>query len=136
VQVIEELGLGPWLSDLPNGLDTELESGGKGLSAGEAQLLAFTRVFLKQPGLVILDEASSRLNPATELRIEKAMDMLLHNRTAIIVAHRLATVQRADQIMIIDGGQIQEQGNYQQLANDPASEFRKLLRTGLEEVLV
>ena len=89
--VLEELGLLPWFRSLPDGLDTMLAGGG-GLSAGEAQLLAFTRVFLRDPGLVILDEASSRLDPATERLIERAIDRLLAERTGIIIAHRLATV--------------------------------------------
>jgi ATP-binding cassette, subfamily B, bacterial len=135
LKVIEELGLSDWLAALPEGLDSELESGGKGLSAGEGQLLAFTRVFLKNPGLVILDEASSRLDPATEQRIERAVDKLLQNRTGIIVAHRLATVERADQIMILDGGSIAEYGDYAALANDPDSRFSSLLRAGMEDVL-
>lgn len=136
LQVIDELGLDDWFSALPNGLDTELESGGKGLSAGEGQLLAFTRVFLKNPGLVILDEASSRLDPATEQRIERAVDKLLKDRTGIIVAHRLATVERADQIMILDGGSIAEYGDYAALADNPDSRFSSLLRAGMEDVLV
>jgi ATP-binding cassette subfamily B protein len=135
LEAIYDLGLGPWLESLPEGLDTRLRSGGSGLSAGEAQLLAFTRVFLKDPGLVILDEASSRLDPVTEQRIERAIDKLLHNRTGIIIAHRLATVQRADEIMIIEKGRIIEHGDRVQLVNDPHSHFYALLRTGLEEAL-
>ncbi|MBZ0298167.1 MAG: ABC transporter ATP-binding protein/permease [Anaerolineae bacterium] len=135
LEAIYDLGLGPWLESLPDGLDSNLRSGGSGLSAGEAQLLAFTRVFLKDPGLVILDEASSRLDPVTEMRIERAIDKLLHNRTGIIIAHRLATVQRADEIMIIDKGHIVEHNDRVQLANDPDSHFYHLLRTGLEEAL-
>ena len=94
LNVIEELGLNDWLQGLPKGLDTKLETGGRSISAGEAQLLAFTRVFLRDPGLVILDEASSRLDPATEQLIERAIDKLLKNRTAIIIAHRLGTLHR------------------------------------------
>jgi ABC-type multidrug transport system fused ATPase/permease subunit len=135
LHVIDELGLNEWYAALPDGLDTELESGGKGLSAGEGQLLAFTRVFLKNPGLVILDEASSRLDPATEQRIERAVDKLLQNRTGIIVAHRLTTVERADQILILDGGEIAEYGDYEALANNPDSRFSSLLRAGMEDVL-
>lgn len=135
LSVIEELELSDWYKTLPEGLDTMLESEGSSLSAGEAQLLAFTRVFLTNPGLVILDEASSRLDPATEQLIERAVDKLLKNRTGIIVAHRLSTVRRADQIMIIERGQIREFGNYDHLANDPTSRFYSLLQTGLEEVL-
>ena len=134
LRVIHELGLREWIESLPQGLDTELESGG-GLSAGEAQLLALARIFLQDPGLVILDEASSRLDPATEHLIERAVDRLVRGRTAIIIAHRLGTVQRADEIMILEDGRIGEYGVRAGLANDPGSRFYSLLQTGLEEVL-
>jgi len=133
---LEELELGDWYRSLSKGLDTELDTGSRSLSAGEAQLLAFTRVFLRNPGLVILDEASSRLDPATEQRLERAIDKLLQNRTAIIIAHRLGTVQRADEIMILEGGRVSEYGDRNQLAADTNSRFYQLLQTGLEEVLV
>ncbi len=133
--VIEELELSDWFQSLPKGLDTRLETGGRGLSAGEGQLLAFTRVFLRDPGLVILDEASSRLDPATEQLIERAVDKLLRNRTAIIIAHRLGTVQRTDEIMILENGRVTEHGPREQLARDPKTQFYGLLQTGLEEVL-
>ncbi|MEM7028311.1 MAG: ABC transporter ATP-binding protein [Chloroflexota bacterium] len=135
LDVINELELSDWYKALPYGLDTKLESEGGSLSAGEAQLLAFTRIFLHDPGLVILDEASSRLDPATEQLIERAVDKLLTNRTGIIVAHRLSTVKRADKIMIIEGGDIREFGEYDQLATNRKSKFYGLLQTGLEEVL-
>lgn len=136
LHVIHDLGLGEWLKALPNGLDTVLESGGGGLSAGEAQLLAFMRIFLQDPGLVILDEASSRLDPATEHLLERAVGRLVQGRTAIIIAHRLGTVLRADEIMILRDGRISEQGDRAALAGDPASQFYSLLQAGLEEVLV
>jgi ATP-binding cassette subfamily B protein len=136
MDVIAELGLMDWYQTLSHGLNTKLESGGRGLSAGEGQLLAFTRVFLRDPGLVILDEASSRLDPATEHLIERAVDKLLQDRTAIIIAHRLATIQRTDEIMILDDGRIVEHGHRDHLAGDPQSRFYGLLQTGLEEVLV
>jgi ATP-binding cassette subfamily B protein len=132
LQVIRELGLEKWLQSLPQGLDTELESGGGGLSAGEAQLLAFTRIFLQDSGLVILDEASSRLDPVTESLIERAVDRLVRERTAIIIAHRLGTVQRADEIMILEDGRIGEHGARAELAGDPTSRFYSLLQTGLD----
>jgi ATP-binding cassette subfamily B protein len=134
LKVLQDVGLGDWLHALPKGLDSELESGG-GLSAGEAQLLAFTRIFLQDPGLVILDEASSRLDPATEHLIERAVDRLLQGRTAIVIAHHLGTVQRADEIMILENGRIAEYGPRVELAADPASRFYNLLQTGMEEVL-
>jgi len=136
LEVLRDLGMYGWVQSLPAGLDTELGSAGGGLSAGQAQLLAFARVFLKDPGLVILDEASSRLDPATEQLIERAVDKLLVGRTGIIIAHRLPTVQRADEIVILDEGKIMESGPRALLASDPASHFAHLLRTGLEEVLV
>ena len=136
LQVIEQIGLGDWFHALPDGLDTSLEAGGSGLSAGESQLLAFGRVFLHNPGLVILDEASSRLDPATESRIDKAIVELLENRTGIIIAHRLSTVQRADEIMILQDGQIAEHGSRSDLVANPDSLFSNLLQTGLEETLV
>jgi ATP-binding cassette subfamily B protein len=136
LQVLRDLGLGTWYDSLSEGLDTELESGGGGLSAGEAQLLAFTRIFLQDPGLVILDEASSRLDPATENLIERAVDTLVKDRTAIVIAHRLGTVQRADEILILEQGHISEYGERAALAGDPTSRFYSLLQTGMmEEVL-
>lgn len=133
IHVVEELGLSDWFRSLPNGLDTELTAGGGGVSAGEAQLLAFTRVFLQDPGLVILDEPSSRMDLATERLLERAMRKLLKGRTAIIIAHRLSTVARADEIMILDRGTIHEHGRRDELARDTGSRFHTLLRTGLEE---
>lgn len=135
-QVLRELGMEPWLRSLPGGLDTMLESGGGGLSAGEAQLLSFARVFLSDPGLVILDEASSRLDPATEQRIERAMNRLLLGRTCIIIAHRLATIQRADRILILDNGRIAEEGDRARLGADPDSRYSRMLKVGMEEMLV
>lgn len=135
IEIIKELGISEWYESLPNGLDTRLKSSGRGLSAGEGQLLAFTRVFLRDPGLVILDEASSRLDPATEQLIERAIDKLLVGRTAIIIAHRLGTVERADKIMILDEGNLVEYGSRLALAQDTSSHFYNLLQTGLEEVL-
>ena len=132
---LRELGLWEWVQGLPAGLDTRLGAGGQGLSAGEAQLLAFARVFLKDPGLVILDEASSRLDPATEALLERAIDRLLAGRTGIIIAHRLATVGRADDILIMEGGCVAECGPRAALVADPASRFAGLLHTGLEEAL-
>lgn len=133
--VLDELGIRAWMASLTNGLDTMLESGSGGVSAGQAQLLAFARIFLRDPGLVILDEASSRLDPATEVLIERAVDRLLGGRTGVIIAHRLATVDRADDILILDGGRVVEYGPRTALAADPDSRFSSLLRTGMEELL-
>lgn len=135
-EVLRSLHLWEWVSALPQGLDTQLAAGGQGLSAGEAQLLAFARVFLKNPGLLILDEASSRLDPSTESLLERAVDRLFAGRTGVVIAHRLKTVERADDILILDEGRVVEYGPRAALAADPASRFYQLLKTGLEEVMV
>jgi ABC-type multidrug transport system fused ATPase/permease subunit len=134
-EVLTELGLATWLASQPKGLETMVEAGGSNLSAGQAQLLAFGRVFLSNPGLVILDEASSRLDPATEQLIERAVSKLLANRSAMIIAHHLPTVERADDILILEDGHIVEYGERLQLAKDSTSRFYQLLQRGLEEVL-
>ena len=127
VAVLEQLGLGDWLHNLPQGLDSLLRTGGSGLSAGEAQLLAFARVFLKDPGLVILDEPSSRLDPASEMRLERALDSLLQGRSAVIIAHRLATLQRADKILLLQDGCVLEYGSRSSLAANPHSHYHRML---------
>ena len=133
VAILDDLGLGAWHASLSEGLETELSA--SSLSAGEAQLLAFTRVFLKDPSLVILDEPSSRLDPATEQNINIAVERLLQNRTGIIIAHRLETVERVDNILILDDGQVGEFGLRTDLVADPNSQFSRLLNTGLEELI-
>ena len=133
-QALRQLRLWEWAQSLPNGLDTPL-AGGQSLSAGESQLLAFARVFLKNPGLVILDEASSRLDPATETLMERAVDRLFTELTGVVIAHRLKTVQRADDILILEKGRVVEYGPRPVLADDVTSRFHHLLQTGLEEAL-
>jgi len=131
--VLDALGLAGWLQELPRGLDTVLGSDG-GLSAGQAQVLACARVFLRDPDVVILDEASSRLDPATERLMQTALGRLLAGRTGIIVAHRLATVAYADDILVLEDGRVREHGPRLALAADPASRFAGLLRLATEEV--
>ena len=130
IQVLAELGLLDWLESLPDGLNTAIKAAGNNLSAGEAQLLAFARVFLKDPGLIILDEPSSRLDPATEKRLELALNKLLKGRTAIIIAHRLDTVERADEIMILENGKLLEHDRREKLLRNPKSRFYQLLQAG------
>jgi len=131
ISALSAVGLHDWFHALPNGLDSMLQSGGSTLSGGEAQLLAFARVLLKDPGVVVLDEASSRLDPMTEARLDRAIATLLQDRTAIVIAHRLETIQKVDTILILEEGRIREQGARAQLAADPTSRFAELLRTGL-----
>jgi ABC-type multidrug transport system fused ATPase/permease subunit len=137
--VFASLDLDDWLADLPDGLDTLLGPAtlgptARGLSAGEAQLIALARVFLEDPGVVVLDEASSRLDPHTEALLEHAIDRLLADRTGIVIAHRLGTIERADEVLVLDGGRVVEHGDRAALATDPTSRFAELLRTGLAEL--
>ncbi len=135
LSAIREVGLWEWFTSLSKGLDTLLEPASLGLSAGQAQLLAFVRVFLKDPGLVILDEASSRLDPATEQQLEHAIEKLLKGRTAIIIAHRLKTIDKVDELLILENGRCIEQGEKKVLETSN-SRFAELLKTGLDETLV
>jgi len=131
--LLGELGLGRWLVDV-GGLDGVVRGTG-GLSAGEAQLVAFARAFLSDPGLVVLDEASSRLDPVTEAKVTAATDRLLVGRTAVIIAHRLATLDRADRVLVLEHGRVVEEGDRATLAVDHRSLWAGLLRTaGGEEV--
>jgi ABC-type multidrug transport system fused ATPase/permease subunit len=125
--LLDELGLGPWLRAQADELDTELGPDGSGLSAGEAQLLALARAFLADPGLVILDEPSSRLDPETELLVERAVDRLVRGRTAVLVAHRLSSLRAVDDIAVVDHGRIVEHGRREELVADPNSRFSRLL---------
>ncbi len=132
--VLDTLGLADWLRELPRGLDSLLGAGGAGLSAGQAQVLACARVLLRDPDLVILDEPSSRLDPATDRLVHSALGRLLTGRTGIIVAHRLATLAYADDILVLEDGQVREYGPRLALAADPASRFAELLRVETLEV--
>ena len=133
-EVLRDLGLESWVQNLSDGLDTQMAGEGGQLSSGEAQLLAFARVFLKNPGIVILDEAWSRLDPITERSIDRAIARLLDGRTAIVIAHRLTTLRLVDKIMIIDDGKVQEFGDREALAVASDSRFSQLLRAGFGEV--
>lgn len=132
--VLEQVELGEWLRGLPHGLDTLLAPGGSDLSAGQAQLLAAARAFLAEPGLVVLDEASSRVDPVTEQRLEAAFDRLLSGRTGFVIAHRLATVRAVDDILVMEDGRAVEFGPRADLEANPDSRFARLLRHGLSEV--
>lgn len=126
-RALQQVGLRDWLARLPAGLDTELGPQGGGVSAGEAQLIAFARTFLTDPGVVVLDEASSRLDPATESVIDSAIGNLLDGRTAVLIAHRLSSLNRVDKIAVIDEGRVVEYGRRDDLVADPHSRFAELL---------
>jgi len=136
---LAELGLLEWVDAMADGLDTQLGPAGSGLSAGEGQLIALTRLFLRSPDFVLLDEASSRIDPTTEERVTRAIDRLLEGRTALVIAHRLSTVERLEEIMVLDRGHIVEHGPTTALRHDPQSRYAQLLAVGsdgpLDEVV-
>jgi len=113
--ICESMGISEWVRSLPERLDTDVRERGSRLSSGERQLVALARAFVANPAVVVLDEATSNLDPETEGIVESALDHLLRGRTAIVIAHRLTTAQRADRVIVMDGGRIVEQGSHQEL---------------------
>jgi putative ABC transport system ATP-binding protein len=111
----EELGLGDWLESLPRGLDTHVGERGEALSVGERQLVSLARAQVGNPGLLILDEATSAVDPATERRVSEALRRLSAGRTSITIAHRLSTAEGADTIFVFDRGRIVERGRHDEL---------------------
>ena len=114
-KLCNDLGLSPLLERLPNGLDTSLRERGGNLSSGERQLLAIARVALRNPSILIMDEATAFLDPSTEATLQRDLGRLLTNRTAIVIAHRLATVEASDRILVLKRGRVVEEGNHTDL---------------------
>ena len=127
---LDSVGLRRWRRGLPDGLATRMGAGAVGVSAGEAQLLAFARVLVADPALVVLDEASSRLDPATEEAVQAGTERLLRGRTAIVIAHRLSTLARVDDVAVMHGGGVVEHGARAHLAGTGSSLFAGLLAAG------
>ncbi|HYJ67123.1 MAG TPA: ABC transporter ATP-binding protein [Nocardioidaceae bacterium] len=115
VDAFESLRLADWFATLPAGLETQVGQRGESLSAGERQLVALVRAYLADPDLLVLDEATSAVDPQTELRITAALDTLLTGRTSVIIAHRLSTAEQADQVLVFDAGRLVEQGPHTEL---------------------
>jgi ATP-binding cassette, subfamily B, bacterial len=129
---VDELGLTAWIDGLPQGLDTVLGPGGTSLSAGEEQLVAFARLLVRDVRVVVLDEATARMDPLTEARVVHAADRLLSGRTGILVAHRLSTTERAEQVAVLDGGRVVQHGPREELAHTDGR-FRDLLTASARE---
>ena len=113
---LEELGLGGWIDDLPEGIDTPVGQRGESLSAGERQLVALARAYLADPDVIVLDEATSAVDPAADVRLQQAIDGLARGRTTLTIAHRLSTAERADRILVLDHGDLVEEGTHAELA--------------------
>ncbi|MEW2374664.1 ABC transporter ATP-binding protein/permease [Micromonospora sp. NPDC047812] len=109
-RALRELGLDGWIAELPAGLDTRLGDGGHVLSAGQEQLVAFARILVRDPHVVILDEATARLDPVTEARVQQATERLLRDRIGIVIAHRLSSVRRCDEVVVMADGAVVEAG--------------------------
>ncbi len=115
-EVCRTIGIADWVRSLPERLDTDVRERGSRLSSGERQLVALARALAADPSVIVLDEATSNLDPETEARVEEALSVLLEGRTAIVIAHRLQTARRADRVVVMDGGRIVEAGPHQELA--------------------
>lgn len=123
---VTELGLDGWVAGLPDGLETRLGPGGTPLSAGEEQLVAFARLLVRDVAVVVLDEATARMDPLTEALVVRAADRLLTGRTGILVAHRLSTTARADLVAVLDHGRVVQSGARAELVRAPGA-FRRLV---------
>ena len=116
IQVIcNNLGLESFIKGLPHGLDTELRERGSNLSSGERQLLSIARVAVRDPKVLVMDEATAFMDPSTEATLKRDLDRLLERRTALVIAHRLATVQSSDRILVLSRGSLLEEGSHEQL---------------------
>jgi ATP-binding cassette subfamily B protein len=115
LQAATRIAGGDWLEGLAQGLDTEAGPRGASLSMGQRQLVALARVVLKDPAILILDEATASVDPFTEAQIQEGLETVMKNRTSIVIAHRLSTVRHADRIVVIQKGRIIEEGTHQEL---------------------
>ena len=115
IAVTRRVGGGDWLAALPQGLDTDVGEGGRGISAGQRQLVALARVLLQDPRILILDEATASVDPLTEAQIQEGLELVLRERTAVVIAHRLSTVRTADRILVLRRGEVIEEGAHEGL---------------------
>lgn len=123
---LTELGLRDWVDGLPHGLETQVGQRGESMSAGERQLVALARAYLADPDLLVLDEATSAVDPATEVRIQRAVDGLSAGRTSIAIAHRLSTAEAADEVIVVDQGHIVQRGPHRELVQQEGSVYARL----------
>ncbi|MGW5668712.1 ABC transporter ATP-binding protein [Micromonospora sp. NPDC003776] len=128
-----ELGLADWLDGLPAGLDTPVGERGEALSVGERQLVALARAYVADPDLLVLDEATSAVDPATEVRLQRTLDAVTRGRTTLAIAHRLSTAQAADEVIVVDRGRIVQRGPHDELLRDPDSVYALLYASWLEQ---
>jgi ABC-type multidrug transport system fused ATPase/permease subunit len=128
-----ELGLDDWVSGLPNGVETPVGERGEALSVGERQLVALVRAYVADPDLLVLDEATSAVDPATEVRIQRALDLVTRGRTTVAIAHRLSTAQAADEVIVVDAGRVVQRGPHADLVAEEDSIYARLYASWLEQ---
>ena len=119
VDAFETLGCGPWLASQPSGLATPVGARGASLSAGERQLVALARTYVTSPDVLILDEATSSVDARTDVAVTRALGTLMTGRTSVIIAHRLATAERADEVWVMDSGRLVQRGGHAELVGQP-----------------
>ncbi|WP_030439435.1 ABC transporter ATP-binding protein [Actinoplanes subtropicus] len=129
----EELGLSDWLAGLAAGLETPVGERGEALSVGERQLVALVRAYVADPDLLVLDEATSAVDPATEVRLQRALDLVTRGRTTVAIAHRLSTAQAADEVIVVDAGRVVQRGPHATLVAEEDSIYAKLYASWLEQ---
>ncbi len=118
-QAFVELGLSDWLESLPDGVHSPVGERGEQLSVGERQLVAVARAYVADPDLLVLDEATSAVDPATEVRLQRALDSLTRGRTTLAIAHRLSTAEAADEVLVVDAGVVVQRGPHRELVDQP-----------------
>ena len=121
-----ELGLRDWLDGLPDGVRTPVGERGEAMSVGERQLIALARAYLADPDLLVLDEATSAVDPATEVRLQQALEKVTRGRTTVAIAHRLSTAQAADEVIVVDRGRVVQRGPHDVLVTEPDSVYGRL----------
>jgi ABC-type multidrug transport system fused ATPase/permease subunit len=127
------LGLADWLAGLPAGLSTRVGERGESLSVGERQIVALARAYVADPDLLVLDEATSAVDPATEVRLQRTLDTVTRGRTTVAIAHRLSTAEGADEVIVVDRGRIVQRGPHASLLREPDSVYAKLYASWLEQ---
>jgi ATP-binding cassette subfamily B protein len=133
MEAFAELGLSDWVTGLPSGLETAVGERGEALSVGERQLVALVRAYVADPDLLVLDEATSAVDPATEVRLQRALDTVTRGRTTVAIAHRLSTAQAADEVIVVDAGRVVQRGPHSDLVSSEGSIYAKLYASWLEQ---
>src|SRR5690606_494360 len=132
-EAFEALGLADWIASLPDGLATQVGERGEALSVGERQLVTLARAYVADPDLLVLDEATSAVDPATEVRLQRALDAVTRGRTTVAIAHRLSTAEAADEVIVMDHGRVVQRGPHTELVRHPSSVYGRLYASWLEQ---